>query len=66
MKKIFILGASALQIPMIRLAKEKGLYVYVLDYDAHAVGIPLADEFLCISTIDTVAVMEAAGKSGDV
>ena len=62
MKKIFILGASALQIPMIRLAKEKGLYVYVLDYDAHAAGIPLADEFLCISTIDTVAVMEAAGK----
>ena len=62
MKTIFILGASALQIPMIRAAKERGLYVYVLDYDSSAVGIPLADEFLCISTIDARAVLEAARK----
>ncbi len=62
MSKIFILGASALQIPMIRAAKERGLYVYVLDYDSAAAGIPLADEFLCISTIDSRAVLEAARK----
>lgn len=62
MKKIFILGASALQVPAIKKAKEKGLYVYALDYDPEAVGIKDADEFLCISTIDKEAVHEAAKK----
>lgn len=62
MKKIFILGASALQVPAIKKAKEKGLYVYALDYDEKAVGIADADEFLCISTIDKAAVLEAARK----
>ena len=62
MKKIFILGASALQVPAIRKAKEKGLYVYVLDYDPEAVGISEADEFLCISTIDKDEVLKAAQK----
>ncbi|WP_026526760.1 ATP-grasp domain-containing protein [Butyrivibrio sp. VCD2006] len=62
MKKIFILGASALQVPAIKKAKEKGLYVYALDYDPEAVGIADADEFLCISTIDKEAVLEAAKK----
>ena len=62
MKKIFILGASALQVPAIKKAREKGLYVYALDYDPKAVGIPEADEFLCISTIDKEAVLDAALK----
>jgi len=61
-KSIFILGASMLQIPAIKKAKEKGLYVYALDYDEHAEGIQYADEFLCISTIDKEAVLEAAKK----
>ncbi|MBQ9863349.1 MAG: ATP-grasp domain-containing protein [Lachnospiraceae bacterium] len=60
MKKIFILGASALQVPAIKKAKEKGHYVYALDYDPEAVGIKDADEFLCISTIDKEAVLKAA------
>ncbi len=62
MKKIFILGASALQVPAIKRAKEKGLYVYALDYDPNAVGRSEADEFLLISTIDKEAVLEAAKK----
>lgn len=60
MRSIFILGASRLQVPAILKAKEKGLYVYVLDYDSSAVGIPLADKFLCISTIDKEKVYKAA------
>lgn len=60
MKTIFILGAGPLQIPAIRKAKEKGLYVYVLDYDANAPGIPYADFFLPISTLDREAVCRAA------
>ena len=60
MKTIFILGGSQLQIPAIKKAKEKGLYVYVLDYDSKAAGIPYADRFLEISTIDKDAVLNAA------
>ena len=60
MKKIFILGASMLQVPAIQKAKEKGLYVYALDYDPKAIGIAYADEFLCISTIDKDRVLQAA------
>ena len=60
MKSIFILGASMLQVPAIKKAKEKGLFVYVLDYNPDAVGIQYADKFLCISTIDKQAVYEAA------
>ena len=56
MKSIFILGASRLQLPAIKKAKEKGLFVYVLDYDPEAVGIKYADRFLEISTIDKEAV----------
>ena len=60
MKSIFILGGSRLQVPAIKKAKEKGLYVYVLDYDPMAVGIQYADKFLEISTIDKEAVYQAA------
>ena len=60
MNSIFILGGSRLQIPAIKKAKEKGLYVYVLDYDPEAVGIQYADKFLEISTIDKDAVYQAA------
>lgn len=60
MKSIFILGASRLQVPAIKKAKEKGMYVYALDYDSNAVGISLADKFLEISTIDKEAVYKAA------
>lgn len=62
MKSIFILGASRLQVPAIKKAKEKGLYVYVLDYDPKAVGISYADRFLEISTNDKEAVYSAALK----
>lgn len=60
MKSIFILGASRLQIPAIKKAKEKGLFVYVLDYDSKAEGIKYADKFLEISTVDKEAVYMAA------
>lgn len=60
MKSVFILGASILQVPAIKMAKKKGLFVYVLDYDSNAVGIKYADKFLEISTIDKEAVYQAA------
>lgn len=59
-KSIFILGGSMLQMPTIQKAKDRGLYVYVLDYDPECVAKDVADKFLLVSTIDKEAVLEAA------
>ena len=60
MKKLLIIGASILQLPAIKLAKKLGYYVGVVDYDPHAIGIPYADEYFNVSTIDTEGVTETA------
>ena len=44
MKKLLIIGASVLQLPAIKKAKELGFYVGVVDFDPNAVGIAFADE----------------------
>ncbi len=62
MKKILILGASILQLPAIRKAKEFGYYVGVADYNPNAVGIPEADEYFNVSTIDVDGVVQTARK----
>lgn len=41
-KRIMILGASALQVPAIKKAKELGYQVILVDYDENAVGFALA------------------------
>lgn len=60
MKKLMIIGASVLQLPAIKRAKEMGLTVAVADYDENAVGIPYADKFYNVSTIDIPGVTKAA------
>lgn len=60
MKRLMIVGASALQLPAIVKAKEMGLYVGVADFNPHAVGIQYADEFFNASTMDEDAVLKAA------
>ena len=62
MKKLLIIGASILQVPGIKKAKELGYYTAVADYDPNAVGIPLADEYYNVSTIDAQGVTEVAKK----
>ncbi len=62
MKKILIIGASVLQLPAIWKAKEKGFYVGVADYNPKAVGIPYADEFFNVSTIDVDGVVALAQR----
>ncbi|MBR7092915.1 MAG: ATP-grasp domain-containing protein [Clostridia bacterium] len=64
MKKLLILGASVLQVPAIRKAREMGLYTAVADYDPRAVGIPLADRYYNVSTIDEQGVWQAAADLG--
>lgn len=60
MKKLLIIGASILQLPAIQKAKELGYYVGVVDYNPQAVGIPYADEYFNVSTIDIDGVVETA------
>ncbi len=60
MKKVLIIGASILQLPAILKAKELGYYVGVADYNPEAIGIPYADEYFNVSTIDIDGVVEVA------
>ena len=60
MKKLLIIGASILQLPAIKRAKELGYYTAVLDYNPNAVGVKYADEYFNASTIDIDAVVEVA------
>ena len=62
MKRLLIIGASILQLPAILKAKEMGLYVAVADFNPNAVGIPYADEYYNVSTIDKAGVCAAAQK----
>jgi len=59
-KKILIIGASVLQLPAIIKAKEKGFFVGVADYNPNAIGVPYADEFFNVSTIDVEGVTAVA------
>lgn len=59
-KKIMILGASALQVPAIKKAKELGYQVIAVDYDENAVGFAFADVKLVVSTLDQEEVYRQA------
>jgi len=60
MNKIVVLGASILQVPAIKKAKEMGMFVAVVDYNEAAVGIQYADRYYNVSTIDEKGVFLAA------
>lgn len=60
MKKLMIVGASVLQLPGIKKAKEIGLEVAVVDYNPQAIGIAYADKYYNASTMDEDAVLAAA------
>lgn len=62
MKRLMIIGASILQLPAIQKAKELGFHVAVADFNPNAIGIPYADEYYNVSTIDEEGVYQAAKK----
>lgn len=64
MKKMFVVGASILQLPAIEKAKEYGYEVAVADYNPKAMGIAYADKYYDVSTIDEKGVCEAAKDFG--
>jgi biotin carboxylase len=51
-KTILIIGAGRLQVPVIKKAKEMGLFVVATDYNENAPGLSLADDRIIISTRD--------------
>uniref|UniRef100_UPI0040473D11 ATP-grasp domain-containing protein n=1 Tax=Algoriphagus sp. TaxID=1872435 RepID=UPI0040473D11 len=56
MKKILVLGASDIQVPLILKCKENGLFTIVIDKDINAIGGKFADLFLEISTNDLPSI----------
>lgn len=60
MKKILIVGASILQLPAIKKAKEKGFIVATVDRDINAIGRPFANVFYNVSTIDIDGILRVA------
>lgn len=60
MKKILIIGASILQLPAIKKAKEQGYYTIVADINPNAVGVEYADDFHKVSTIDVEGISNLA------
>ncbi|ULW14274.1 hypothetical protein [Staphylococcus aureus] len=62
MRKVIILGASFLQVPIIKTAKRIGYYVIVADMNPKAEGFEFADKKYVVSTIDTDALIEIFEK----
>lgn len=65
MKKLLILGAMEMHVPVILRAKELGHYVITVDYIPENPGHKLADEAYFDSTTDIPAVL-ALGKKLDI
>ena len=49
MKKLLVLAAGILQVPVIKKAKEMGVYVVAADGDENAVGLKLADRAIVVN-----------------
>ena len=60
MKRVLMLGGSMQQIPIIKLAKEMGMYVITCDYLPENPGHKYADEYHNVSTTDLDGVLELA------
>lgn len=64
MKRIAIIGASYLQEPLIRKAKEKGLETHVFAWAANDVGEKIADYFYPISIVEKDQILEKCKEIG--
>lgn len=57
MKKIMILGASIYQVPLIRTAKQLGIYTIVASIPGEYPGFAIADKVYEINTTDKEAIL---------
>lgn len=60
MKRILILGAGEMQIPVIQKAKECNVYSVVADYDEKAPGLAYASQAVLVSANDYEQVLKTA------
>ena len=60
MKKIMIMGAGIYQVPLIRRAKEMGIYTIAVSIPGNYPGFAIADEVCHINTVDYESVLKVA------
>lgn len=59
-KRLLVLAAGILQVPVIKKAKEMGIYVIAADGDSNAVGLQYADKAICANITDEEIMLEIA------
>ena len=64
MKKLAVIGASYLQLPVVKKAKEMGIEVHCFAWREGAVCADVADYFYDISTIDKEAILKECQRIG--
>lgn len=60
MKRLLVLGAGILQVPVIKKAKEMGIYVIAADGDPNAVGLQYADKPIVVNITSEEDVLKVA------
>lgn len=60
MKKLLVLAAGILQVPVIKKAKEMGIYVVAADGSEHAVGLQLADKPIVVNITSEEEMLRVA------
>lgn len=59
-KKLLVLAAGILQVPVIKKAKEMGIYVIAADGDPNAVGLKYADKAIVVNITSEEEVLKVA------
>lgn len=60
MKKVLVLGAGIYQVPLIKKAKEMGLYTIVASIKGNYPGFEFADKVIYENTVDLDAILKVA------
>lgn len=63
-KRLLVLAAGILQVPVIKKAREMGYYVIAADGDPNAVGLPLADKGVVANITSEEEMLEVAQREG--
>ena len=63
-KKLLVLGGFALACDIVKHAQNMGAYVIVADYNEACPAKRIADEFVCISTLDVDRIVEFCKAEG--
>lgn len=62
MKRLLVLAAGTLQVPIIKRAREMGYYVIAADGDVNACGFKYADKAICVNITSEEDMLKVARK----